>query len=217
LNVIDSSTWYPLDPADREVHPSSHAVSASGISVEFADGTTKQCATSGLWNVPLGYGQPDIAGAIHDALIRSSYLTIFRYSHAWAEAAADALLTLARPYRKVLFSTSGSSANDMALRVVREFASLRGQPRRNLVVAMKRAYHGVTFGSGSLTWWGHSQERIGITQDLVRWVGNNPEDLEDIRSGLRVPRDPLKIVEWERRAYAYEEKWWQEHKHLLGE
>ena len=52
-------------------------------------------------------------------------------------------------------------------------------------------------------------------EQLARTMAHERFHLEDLRSGLPVPHSPRKIREWERRAYAYEEEWWQEHKHLL--
>ena len=40
------------------------AVSAQGVRVTFADGSTRLDGASGLWNVLLGYGNPSIAEAV---------------------------------------------------------------------------------------------------------------------------------------------------------
>jgi hypothetical protein len=66
--------------------------------------------------------------------------------------------------------------------------------------------------------------RIILTRDafvdeeqLARTLAHERFHLDDIRSGLQVPYNPRMLRAWEKRAYAYEKQWWQEHEHLLDQ
>ncbi|SFR24946.1 hypothetical protein SAMN04488564_108154 [Lentzea waywayandensis] len=157
--------------ADRQ------AVSARGVRVRFADGTSALCATSGLWNANLGYGNPVIADAVHRSLLDSSYLTLFRGGHSPALRAAEALLRVCGPehFGRVLFSTSGGAANDVMMKLVRHHQALRGEGQRRVVVGLKGSYHGLTYGSFGLTGERLGQDAYSVDQRHVRHVGSTAE------------------------------------------
>jgi uncharacterized protein YukE len=75
-----------------------------------------------------------------------------------------------------------------------------------------RELYGITTPDGRITL---TRDAFVDEEQLARTLAHERFHLEEIRSGLRVPRRPAAIAEWEKRAYAFEEKWWQEHKHLL--
>ena len=51
---------------------------------------------------------------------------------------------------QVFFGSSGSEANDTALRLVRHFWALEGKPEKNRIISRKMAYHGSTVAGASL-------------------------------------------------------------------
>jgi hypothetical protein len=53
-------------------------------------------------------------------------------------------------------------------------------------------------------------------EQLARTLAHERFHLDELRSGREFPWDDGPRAEYEIRAYAYEERWWQEHKHLLG-
>lgn len=158
------------------------ATSATGVRITFADGSTRLCGTSGLWNVNLGYGNPAIAEAVCAAMHEASYLTHFRYENAYARDAADALLGLWPDGRfvRVLFTTSGGAANDLAMKLARHAHALDAEPLRKLVVGLRGSYHGLTFGAHGLTGEDLGQSLYGIDQRLVRHI--EPNDLDALRT-----------------------------------
>jgi adenosylmethionine-8-amino-7-oxononanoate aminotransferase len=111
----------------------------------------------------------------------ASYLTLFRYSHTYALDAARALIESAGPavFRRVLFSTSGSSANDLVMKVARHHAVLTGEPQRRLIVGFKGSYHGLTYGAFSLSGEELGQQLYGVDTRFIRHVdAGRPEDLD---------------------------------------
>jgi adenosylmethionine-8-amino-7-oxononanoate aminotransferase len=156
------------------------AVSAHGMRVRYADGRELLDGASGLWNVPLGYGNPAIADAIAGAARDASYLSLFRYENGYARRAAAELVELCGSdhYARVLFSTSGGAANDLVMKLARHYHALCGVPRRKLVIGLRGSYHGLTFGSFALTGEDLGQQLYGVDQRLVRHVApNDPEEL----------------------------------------
>jgi adenosylmethionine-8-amino-7-oxononanoate aminotransferase len=183
--------WELLVPPGSYGKPERRAVAATGARLRFDDGSQVLDATSGLWNVNLGYGNTAVADAVDRAMREASYLTLFRYAHTYALDAARALTDAAGPavFRRVIFSTSGSSANDLVMKTARHHAVLNGEPQRRLVVGFKGSYHGLTYGAFSLSGEELGQHLYGVDTRLVRHVDpDRPEDLERLmrREGHRV-------------------------------
>lgn len=189
---VPHALWASMLPADTVFTPDQVAVAASGNRIRFADGSDRLCATSGLWNVPLGFGAPAIAEAVDRATRDASYLSLFRGPHRYAEIAAEALIELAGPsrYSRVIFSTSGGAANDAAMKLTRQYWSQRGIGSRSLIVGLKGSYHGTMYGSHALSGDDLLQSVYSVDRRSVRHVSHSDdgEELEVLlrREGSRV-------------------------------
>lgn len=172
--------WTSMLPASSVFPPDRVAVAARGHRIEFADGSSRLCVTSGLWNVPLGFGNPAVVEAVSRALRDASYLTLFRSPHRYAETAADALIQLAGPdrYARVIFSTSGGAANDAAMKLARQYWAQQGTPARSLSVGLRASYHGTTYGSQALSGDDLLQTVYGVDRRGVRHVAANDDGVE---------------------------------------
>jgi adenosylmethionine-8-amino-7-oxononanoate aminotransferase len=170
------------------------AVSATGHRITFADGSTVLDGNSGLWNANLGYGNPAIAEAIGEAAATASYLSAFRYENSYARHAAQALIEVCGPdhYSRVLFSSSGGAANDAAMKLVRQYHALLGRPRRNLVVALRGSFHGLTFGGFALTGEDLGQRVYGVDQRLIRHV--TPNSIDELRALVARSGDQIAAI-----------------------
>lgn len=174
-----TALWPALLPHSQHDRADLRAVSAQGTKIRFADGRELLCATSGLWNVNLGYGNPAIASAVGQALLDASYLSIFRYTNTYAEQAAQALVDIAGPYSKVIFGTSGGSANDLTMKLARQYHVRRENPERKLVVSLHGSYHGLTYGGMSLLSEDYGHDMYGVDRRLNRHVtANSIEELD---------------------------------------
>lgn len=168
---MSARAWpFLLRPSDEPAQ-ADWAVSAKGTRVTFADGHETFCATSGLWNVPLGYGREEIAEAVARALRDASYLTLFRRSHPLAEVAAERMISFTgMPFSRALFATSGGAANDLMMKLSRQYWSLTEGATRRLVVGLKGSYHGLTFGAHALSGDELGQTIYGVDGRDVRHV-----------------------------------------------
>lgn len=170
-----SALWTSLVPPSGHGRDELCLASARGHRVTTLAGRELLCGTSGLWNVNLGYGNAAIATAVEAALRDASYLGVFRYENPYAREAADRLVRFAGSghYTRVLFSTSGGAANDLVMKVARQFHALGGEPGRRIVVGLRAGYHGLTFGSAALTHDDLGQQVYAVDRSLVRHVDAN--------------------------------------------
>mgnify|MGYP000855741365 CR=1 FL=1 len=180
-----SALWPSLLSSADVGRPDLCVVSATGTRLTFLDGVERLCATSGLWNVPLGYGDQVIAEVIARTAVDNSYASVFRYESVEAREAANQLIELCGPdhFKKIFFSTSGGAANDMAMKLVRQVQALRGYPQKKMVVGLQGSYHGLTHGAFALTGEELGQPAYGIDRRLVRHVDSQcPEQLSELLS-----------------------------------
>lgn len=174
-------------PPDQQGLDKLCAVSARGVRVKFVDGRELLCGTSGLWNTNLGYGNLAIAQTAADALRDASYLSVWGYENSYARQASTALIELAGAshYERVLFSTSGGAANDMAMKLVRHFHVIRGESERKIILGLRGGFHGLTFGAFALTTAKLGQRMYGVDRRLVGHIQpNDPRELAAVLKQL---------------------------------
>jgi adenosylmethionine-8-amino-7-oxononanoate aminotransferase len=177
--------WPLMRPSSEHGPRNLVAVAASGVYVTFADGQRRLCGSSGLWNCNLGYGNAAIAEAVSDILRRASYLSVWDSEHELAHEAARALVELiGNPgFGRVLFSTSGGAANDMAMKLARQFQVLKGRTERNVILGLQGGFHGLTYGAFALSSAQLGQRMYGVDRRLVHHVAaNSISDLDRIFS-----------------------------------
>lgn len=155
-----------------------HIVDAHGIHMRFADDRDALCVTSGLWNVPFGYGNPTVAESMERPLHSLHYGTLFRYSNEYADCAARLLVrAVGDSYETVIFGTSGSALNDAAVKFARQRAVLQGEVAKRLIVTFKGSYHGMTLSSMALSGEQLGQAAFAVDTRYVRHLSlDDPEE-----------------------------------------
>ncbi len=125
-----------------------------GIKVFDEDGKAYIEGMAGLWCANLGMGnQARMLKAVTRQLERLPYY------HTFASKTSDITIELAErliamapaPMSKVLFSNSGSEANDTAIKLIWYYNNARGRPDKKKIISRAKAYHGVTVATASLT------------------------------------------------------------------
>lgn len=114
---------------------------------EFLDGV------SSLWNVNVGYGRQELADAAREQMMTLAYgSSFFNNSHDVVIRLSQKLASMAPGDLNVSFFTSGGSeSNESAIKIVRHYWKMKGQPERKKIIALERSYHGVTMGATSAT------------------------------------------------------------------
>ena len=188
------SLWASMLPFSLQGDDGLCSVGASGVRVRFADGTERLDGASGLWNVNLGYGNEAIARAVGDALRSASYLSLYQRENMYARRAAHAIVGIcgSTHFARVMFSTSGGAANDLVIKLVRQFHVLRGDDRRNGIVALNGCWHGLTFGAFALTSDQLGHRMYGVDRRLVLHVP--PNDVDALEQLLRQHGDRIAAI-----------------------
>ncbi|TIM23587.1 MAG: aspartate aminotransferase family protein [Mesorhizobium sp.] len=108
---------------------------ANGPFIYDSEGAEILDGMAGLWCVNIGYGRDELAEAAYAQMKELPYYNSF--------------FKCSTP-TPVFYGSSGSEANDTALRLVRHYWVLEGQPEKNRIISRKMAYHGSTVAGTSL-------------------------------------------------------------------
>ncbi|MFA5950613.1 MAG: aspartate aminotransferase family protein [Hyphomicrobium sp.] len=107
---------------------------------------------AGLWTTNVGYGRQELADAAYAQMLELPfYNTFFRTTHPPVIELSKKLAELAPgPLNQVIYGSSGSESNDTAIRLIRHYWVLKGEPKRRVIISRKNAYHGSTIAAGSM-------------------------------------------------------------------
>lgn len=124
-----------------------------GIYVYDTEGREYIEAMAGLWSVAVGFNEPRLVQAAAAQMSKLPYYHIFSHkSHEGAIRLGEKLVAMTpAQLTRVFFTNSGSEANDTVVKLVWYYNNALGRPRKKKFLARRRAYHGITVASGSLT------------------------------------------------------------------
>ena len=125
---------------------------AEGVYLWDSEGEQILDGMSGLWCVNIGYGRTELAQIAQQQMLQLPYYnTFFQTTTEPAVLLAQKLATLTpADLDHIFFANSGSEAIDTAIRMVRRYWEIEGQPERKVLIARHNAYHGSTIGGTSL-------------------------------------------------------------------
>ncbi len=143
-----SPLWHPFTQ-HQTAEPPIKIVGASGCRLYDELGNFYLDAISSWWTNLHGHGHSYLVNAIANQASNLDHVMFAGFTHQPAEDLAT-LLTTHPPHthlKKVFFSDSGSTAVEVALKMVLQRAINRGESQRNVIVSFEGAYHGDTFGA----------------------------------------------------------------------
>ncbi|MEX0956153.1 MAG: aspartate aminotransferase family protein [Rhizobiaceae bacterium] len=125
---------------------------ADGAFIYDSEGNKILDGMAGLWCVNVGYGRDELAEAAYAQMKELPYYnSFFRSSTPTPVLLAQKLAEIApEGLNQVFYGSSGSEANDTALRLVRHYWALEGKPQKRIVISRNWAYHGSTIAGASL-------------------------------------------------------------------
>jgi putrescine aminotransferase len=198
--------WQELDAA-HHLHPfTDHKslrsggtrviVKAEGPYIWDSEGHKILDGMSGLWTAAIGHGRRELADAAYAQMLELPfYNTFFRTTHPPVVELSRKLAEIApEGLNQVFFGSSGSEANDTAIRLIRHYWVLKGEPSRRVIISRKNAYHGSTIAAGSMGGMSHVHQHSYPRYEGFRhamdpyWYGEG-KDGEDLQAfGLRAAR-----------------------------
>ncbi|WP_181705810.1 aminotransferase [Chthonobacter rhizosphaerae] len=127
--------------------------SGKGVYVYDTHGKEYIEGMAGLWCAGLGFGDEELVDAATEQLRKLPYYHLFGgKGFEPAIELAEKLKSIApMPVDKVLFSSSGSEANDTQIKLAWYLNNALGRPEKKKIISRVKGYHGVTIVSASLT------------------------------------------------------------------
>ena len=127
---------------------------------------------AGLWSVAVGFGEPRLVKAAAAQMSTLPYYHSFSHkSHPSATKLAERLVAMAPGMSKAHFTSSGSEANDLTMKMIWYYNNALGRPNKKKLIARQKGYHGVTIASGSLTGLPNFHREFDLPLPMVRHVG----------------------------------------------
>ncbi|MEM7252883.1 MAG: aspartate aminotransferase family protein [Pseudomonadota bacterium] len=124
-----------------------------GVYVYDDEGKRYLEAMAGLWCASLGFNEKRLADAAYKQMLELPYYHTFNYkTHTPIVELAERLVEMApTKMSKVIFQSSGSEANDTAVKLVHYYNNAIGRPEKKKIISRIRGYHGTTRTAASLT------------------------------------------------------------------
>ncbi|MBM3520422.1 MAG: aminotransferase [Alphaproteobacteria bacterium] len=156
-NRFDARDLWQKDH-DHFLHPWTHfdsfkkegsmvVVEGEGRHIVDVNGKRYLDGLGGMWCVNVGYGRNEIAEAMAEQARLLPYANAFvdMTNAPAAELAANIARIAPGSLNHVAFSTSGSCANDTAIRLAHFYHARRGETSRKHIIARHNSYHGSTY------------------------------------------------------------------------
>ena len=129
-------------------------VRAQGCHVWDADGRRYLDATSGAFCMQLGYSRPDLVQAMTRAAQTLPHARPTEFENEETDRYRRELLAAAgAPYTRVVLTSSGSEAVDVALKISHRYQVSAGRADRTDVIHLDGHFHGATLGALGVTGW----------------------------------------------------------------
>ena len=157
LDLQEQDRNFQLHPFTNhaDLHASGTHIVLEGHGCHFVDESGRRIldGLAGLWCVNLGYSSKAIVQAVTQQLERLPYYPSFFNSTTEPPIRVAKFLAERAPARvnRTIFSSSGSEANETALKVIRTYWKLKGRRNKKKILSRTFSYHGVTLATTSMT------------------------------------------------------------------
>lgn len=122
--------------------------SAKGSVITLEDGTEIIDAISSWWAILHGHGEVSVANAMANQAHELDHVLFAGATHEPAVRLAERLVEVApEGLTRVFYSDDGSTAIEVALKMVIQYWQRKDQAQRRVFVGLEHAYHGDTFGA----------------------------------------------------------------------
>ena len=128
------------------------AVDGHGAWVVDREGKEYLDASGGAFVSILGYNPPGMAVTLSKSLKQLNFTYSGHFTNGPQEALAERLIQIApQGIGKAILTSSGSTANETAMKLARQYHIARGMADKHIVISRRHSYHGSTMGALTLT------------------------------------------------------------------
>jgi len=146
-SLDERSLWHPYTPL-REEDERPVCVRAEAEWLHLDTGEILVDGISSWWTCIHGHAHPRIRAALASAARHHDQVIFAGLSHEPAIRLAEELLAvMPATFQRVFYSDNGSTAVEVALKIVHGYWRRLGDTSRNLFLCFEGAYHGDTFGT----------------------------------------------------------------------
>jgi len=171
-------------------------VRGDGAYIWDSEGNCILDGMAGLWTANLGHSRKELAEAAYEQMLELPfYNTFFRTTHPPVVALSRKLAEIAPDnLNQVFYGSSGSESNDTAIRLIRHYWTLKGEPKRRIIISRKNAYHGSTIAAASMSGMAHMHAHSYPLYEGFRhimdpyWYGEAKDGETPEEFGLRAAR-----------------------------
>lgn len=140
--------WHPYSNINKGYGESINMAEGEGCYLYDINGKKYMDASSGLWNVSLGYSNKKILESVKSQLDKLPYCSLFEHTNQTAVAAAQKILKISgEHYKKVFFTCSGSESVELSVKLMRKYWRLRNRKGKSTILTLKNSYHGTYYAS----------------------------------------------------------------------
>lgn len=143
------TVWHHIS-AYNEKNPPMIWETGEGAWITDREGNRYLDGMSGLWAVNVGYGRDELADAAYEQLKKMAYVPMTQ-SHEPAIQLAEKLNEMLGDDYQIIYSNSGSDANEVAFKLARQYHQQNNEHARYKFISRYRAYHGSSMGALAAT------------------------------------------------------------------
>jgi adenosylmethionine-8-amino-7-oxononanoate aminotransferase len=126
---------------------------------------------SGLMCVQVGYGRKEIIHAMKEQAEELSFCSLFGNDNPTVRKLSSKLLELAPPgFSSVFFTTGGSTAVDTAIKIARQYHSIKGNPHRQNFISRLLSYHGSTYAASMVSGMKLIRDSYGHREAMTKFI-----------------------------------------------
>jgi len=127
---------------------------------------------AGLWCVNIGHGRQEMAEAIAEQAAKLAYFSTFceLSNPPLAELSAKLCELTPDHLNHVYLASSGSAANDTAIRTIHNYFNRRGEFRKKKIISRAQAYHGTSYITMSLGGKPEDRDGFDFEEEMIQHV-----------------------------------------------
>lgn len=145
VSADQSVLWHPCSQMkDYETFKPISVVAAQGVNLILEDGSKVIDAISSWWCKNLGHGHPRLKAALLKQAEKFEHVLLVNTTNGLIMELSQRLISTTEHLTKICYASDGSSAVEIALKLVTHGRVNKGQHHKTQIASLTNAYHGET-------------------------------------------------------------------------